>query len=480
MRWWPLWGTPIDRPLLQLHCSKSRWSSWAAAPLVDTAPAATDTPTTARVSSPWDIRTARCLPTMGSQGPVWRVPGRGIGWPSLRGGHPHQLMKAQNMMWGGWVPPVAFANMAYWGGADWSTGWLKDETIPAKREDEPENPLPLEAHLKQLLGKEEPSPVRDDLSEDPETSPMHHTGWIAWCTWNVLMPSWWEELEEIPGHEDYQLFSRMVCASCEIPGTHSRAKGVNNDNTPLPSHLSIGKYKFLPTWDEWFGTQDYWLTQPQHTLTYARALQHSTEKAHLPNLSKPCHLAGSVVELQWVMELLTTFTEDEVFVATVPSGWLVVTSPWLAEPIPTNPSCKHSCSQSHNHWAHPRGALLAVHGETQLTTTQKTDAASPPQELMPLPSHQATPKHQFTCPPPGFVETACTLWGGTSKSDWLLTVIGIPPQEAMDSCEVIGSPIMPTHIFWDTRSEEMFIDMLMWTLNIVDLVLTPWERTTQP
>ena len=43
------------------------------------------------------------------------------------------------------------------------------------------------------------------------------------------------------------------------------------------------------------------------------------------------HLAESVVELQWVMELLVSFMDEDIFVATVPSNWVETSSPMLAE-----------------------------------------------------------------------------------------------------------------------------------------------------
>ena len=88
------------------------------------------------------------------------------------------------------------------------------------------------------------------------------------------MPSWWEELVEVPGQEDYQQFARMVHASFEVPKVHNWVKRGNNDHTPLLSHPSIGKYQFLPLWYEHFSAQDYQLAQSQNMVAYVKALQH--------------------------------------------------------------------------------------------------------------------------------------------------------------------------------------------------------------
>ena len=70
--------------------------------------------------------------------------------------------------------------------------------------------------------------------------------------------------------------------------------------------------------DPRFGSQDFQPAQPCRTLTYARALQCWVERAHLPITSEPHHLEESMVELHQVVELLVSFMDEEVFVATVP------------------------------------------------------------------------------------------------------------------------------------------------------------------
>ena len=72
-----------------------------------------------------------------------------------------------------------------------------------------------------------------------------------------------------------------------------------------------------------------------------------------PVPSQPHHLAESVQELWWVMELLVFGGEEEVFMTMVPSNWMEVTPPQLMETMPQPPqeSQKHN---THNTRAHLR------------------------------------------------------------------------------------------------------------------------------
>ena len=204
-----------------------------------------------------------------------------------------------------------------------------------------------------------------------------------------------------------------VCIFQSAQGTNW-IKKVDNDHTYPPAYPSIGNYHFLLVEDGRFGSQDLWLAQSHHTLTYARVLQHWAEKAQLPNPSEPCHLAGSIVEIWWVMEPLVSFMENEVFTAMLLSNWVEVTLPWLAEAIPTDPCCRHSHSWSCSSHGCPRGFLSVAHSKNQPTTTVKTEMPTPPWEVMLLQSSQSTSNHKPSCPLPGFVEIACALWGETS------------------------------------------------------------------
>ena len=148
------------------------------------------------------------------------------------------------------------------------------------------------------------------------------------------MLPWWKELTMIPSHKDYKDFAQKVCASFEVPKACNQAKGVDNDHILPPAHPSTRKPHFLPPKNARFGSQDICLTQVQNTISYARALQCWVEEAQSPVPGQPHCLARSTMELQWVMELLVSFMDAEVFLVTLPSNWMEVSSPWLMEPIP--------------------------------------------------------------------------------------------------------------------------------------------------
>ena len=81
-----------------------------------------------------------------------------------------------------------------------------------------------------------------------------------------------------------------------------------------------------------FSSQDIWLTQPQKTLAYGKALQYWAEKAQLPIPGNPCQLAESMLELWWMMAPLTMFMDEEVLEDVPSSNWVKITPSRLLEP----------------------------------------------------------------------------------------------------------------------------------------------------
>ena len=148
------------------------------------------------------------------------------------------------------------------------------------------------------------------------------------------MPSWWEELIKIPGHADQTEFAQIVHASFEVPKVCNWVKKVDNYHMQPPAYPSIEKHHFLPPKDARFDTQDTHLTQLQHTIAYARALQHWHKEVHPPIPCQPHCLVRSVQEFQWAVELLATFAEGDVFMTTAPSKWIEITLPWLTKGCP--------------------------------------------------------------------------------------------------------------------------------------------------
>ena len=143
---------------------------------------------------------------------------------------------------------------------------------------------------------------------DPEPSSMRNTKWIKWHVWQLDTPAWWLEHKKVPSQDNLQ-FTWRVWASFEVHKASCHALKVDNDHSALPAHHSLERDQFLPLPNTQFGSQDFQLTQPLKTLAYVKALQYWAEKTQLPIPSEPCHLAESVLELQQMMEPLTTFTD---------------------------------------------------------------------------------------------------------------------------------------------------------------------------
>ena len=176
---------------------------------------------------------------------------------------------------------------------------------------------------------------------------MQNMEWIQWHTQQVDMLVCWQELQEALGHKNCWEFVWKVHALFQVPKAWSCVIGVDNDHcTPL-AHWSLEKYKFMLPPDLWFGTRDYWLMQPQQTLTYARALQYWAEKGQPLIPDVPCCLAESVLELRQAIEPLVTFSDEEVLTATAPSNWVEVTTPRPAEPAPVDCSLSHITAATH-------------------------------------------------------------------------------------------------------------------------------------
>ena len=74
----------------------------------------------------------------------------------------------------------------------------------------------------------------------------------------------------------------------------------------------IEQEAFLPFADGNFASHDYRMKQSQKTLAYAKGLQYLAERAQPPLPGQPHQLAACVNELIECMELLMSFTDEEV------------------------------------------------------------------------------------------------------------------------------------------------------------------------
>ena len=222
---------PTNEPWWQPHSSKKRWKGWAA-PLATGTQLAADTPaaTDEGGPSPWDIQKApwqrrdvdfdQQLPQATScwSSTIWE-------WTQS----PSTTRQKYGVTFdGGRAPLVMQESLEYDARVDeahqlpppmWQTetaphkeaNWLRLGEVEG--DEDLECPPPLEPHLKEPLGEEEPSPasakVRDDLlallTSMPkclESSPLCQSDWILWHAKHVLMPPWWRELVKVHGNDN--------------------------------------------------------------------------------------------------------------------------------------------------------------------------------------------------------------------------------------------------------------------------------------
>ena len=177
-----------------------------------------------------------------------------------------------------------------------------------------------------------------DWSMMPEPSFDNPHEWVRWCACQVETPAWWPELQNVPTQRDTIGFAKQVQASFHLPKAKCLTRGKENDYTPPPMPHCIKWDTFLPFDNGNFANQDYRMKQPQKMLAYAKALQFWAKKAQLPWASQPHQLAACVKESKESMELLTSFTNEEVLTKEPSSHWVKVTSSRpskLAEPEET-------------------------------------------------------------------------------------------------------------------------------------------------
>ena len=90
----------------------------------------------------------------------------------------------------------------------------------------------------------------------------------------------------------------------------SKEHNVENYYLALLAPYCISQDDFLLLPDLRFPCQDLWEEQWEKTVAYTQALHYWAERANPPTLGQPCLLAGSILELQKVMELYILFSDD--------------------------------------------------------------------------------------------------------------------------------------------------------------------------
>ena len=75
-----------------------------------------------------------------------------------------------------------------------------------------------------------------------EPSPMEGAKWIKWHVRQLDMPTWWQELKEVPNQDNLQEFTRRVQASFQVPKVRCHASKVDNDHSMLLAPHSLDCY----------------------------------------------------------------------------------------------------------------------------------------------------------------------------------------------------------------------------------------------
>ena len=121
--------------------------------------------------------------------------------------------------------------------------------------------------------------------------------WLEHQAEQLGTPTWWGELEAIPGIMDPHKFTWKICASFYVPEVWSRMSLGQGYSTPLAPR-SLNRGAFLPKKLKY---QDIRWQPALLTIAYCWCLQHWAEK-HNPPKSLDCHpLAESVRELSQAM-----------------------------------------------------------------------------------------------------------------------------------------------------------------------------------
>ena len=136
-------------------------------------------------------------------------------------------------------------------------------------------------------------PEREETSCSMEPSVMDLDTWLEWKSQQLDSPTWWVELEAIPGTRDLHKFARKIRASFYIPEVQMRAS-LEEGYTTLPAPWCLNWNAFLP---KELVYQDVQQQPALLTITYARSLQYWAEKCKLRRNLDFHSLAESVKEL---------------------------------------------------------------------------------------------------------------------------------------------------------------------------------------
>ena len=132
--------------------------------------------------------------------------------------------------------------------------------------------------------------------------------WLEHQAEQLGTPTWWGELEAIPGITDPHKFTQKIHVSFYVPEVRSRmSQGQGYSAPPAPRSLNRGA--FLPEKLEY---QDVRWWPALLTIVYCWCLQHLVEKHNLPKSPDCCPIAESVRELSQAMREFVNITKGDI------------------------------------------------------------------------------------------------------------------------------------------------------------------------
>ena len=147
---------------------------------------------------------------------------------------------------------------------------------------------------------------RGDCLNEPSINDLEL--WLECQAEQLGTPTWWGELEAIPGITDPCKFAQKICASFYILEVWSRmSPGQEYSAPPAPRSLNRGAFLL-----EKLKYQDVRQQPALLTIAYCQCLQHWAEKCNLLR-SLDCHpLAESVRELSQAMQEFVSITKGDI------------------------------------------------------------------------------------------------------------------------------------------------------------------------
>ena len=140
-----------------------------------------------------------------------------------------------------------------------------------------------------------------DYSTEPSVSDVET--WLEWQAKQLGTPTWWMELQAIPGIGDPWKLAQEIRASFYIPEVRMRTLQEPGYTAPLALR-SLNRNAFLP--DD-LSYQDVRQKLALLMIASTRSLQYWAEKQRPPRSRNPHPLAESVVELREVVKEFVTF-----------------------------------------------------------------------------------------------------------------------------------------------------------------------------